>query len=90
MSTPKVVPWKTVRDMLDRCAPGWTSKDLNHLRYVAWKGRDCTVIRLGDHGQRRHQNYEVPSGKVRNLVWVLGIDRDCATTHLGIPIGARP
>ena len=90
MSTPKVVAWRDVRKMLDSCAKGWTQKDKLHHRWIDWNGLTCPILPLGKHTKRKKQNYEVQSGKVRNLVWTLEIDHDCATKSLGLPIPKRP
>jgi hypothetical protein len=90
MSTPKVIGWKDVRRMLDTCAVGWTFKDKKHRRWINWNGGTCTLVPLGEHGKRKRNNYDVETGKVRNLVWALGINAACATAALGIPIPPRP
>ncbi len=90
MSTPKVVDWKEVRAMLDACAKGWTFKDKKHRRWVRWKGTTTTNLPLGAHDKRNKPNFEIETGKVRNLVWTLGIDHKCASKSLGIPISERP
>lgn len=90
MSTSKVIGWKDVSQMLDACAPGWTSKDKKHRRWVLWGQATCTIIPLGEHGKRQKGNYEIPVGKVKNLVWTLEINPECAGKSLGIPIPPRP
>ena len=90
MSTPKVIGWKDVKKMLDECAAGWTEKDKDHRKWISWAVKACTILPLGPHGNRKSQNYHIPSGKVRNLVWTLGIDHECAARSLGIPVAARP
>lgn len=74
--------------MLDACARGWTMRDKKHRRWITWQGRTSTLTPLGEHGTRT--DYEIEAGKVRNLVWTLGINVDCANGLLKIPIRPRP
>jgi hypothetical protein len=90
MSSAKVVDWKDVEAMLNTCAPGWTRKLKKHRLWIIWKKEICTILPLGEHGKRKKGNYEIEVGKVKNLVWTLGIDHRCAAESLGIPIPERP
>jgi hypothetical protein len=76
--------------MLDECAEGWTDETKKHRKWVYWNGATSTDLPLGPHDKRNKPNYEIACGKVRNLVWTLGIDHECASRALGIPISARP
>jgi hypothetical protein len=74
--------------MMARCAPDWRYEDKKHHRWVYWENRYSTVLPLGEHGRR--VDYEIKTGKVRQLVWALEIDTACASKELGVPIPNRP
>lgn len=66
--------------MLEHCAPGFVmAPHGDHKISVKWRGRAFWTLPCGERSKRRA---EIQKGHVRGLVSTLGIDPDCAASHL--------
>jgi hypothetical protein len=79
VSTLGPIPWKSIKKMLDGCAPGWRYVDKKHKRWVYFGAGEPFKLPLGPHGKRQHHDLQV--GHVRALARHFDII-DCAKQHL--------
>ncbi len=61
--------------MLDRCAPGYTAKQMTHNWCVRYAGKTFHRLPTGKHGRR--ENPQIQVGHVKQMVNLFGV-KDCA------------
>ena len=72
--------------MLGICAPSAKIIEFGDHRYaVKFNGKIYPGLPKGKHGVKP-QRSEIKIGKVRHMIDLLGIDRECAFKQLGLPI----
>lgn len=79
MSPARVIRINLVWEMLNECAPGYTSKPSDHYHVISFRAKRF-FFPLGPHGARN--NPEIEAGHVRGLARQFGIE-DCARVKLG-------
>lgn len=73
------VSFQKIVKMLKECAPGHSMERKVHNFWVRANGRTFRSLPTGKHGAK---NPEIEVGHIRHMVRHLGIDEDCAKTHL--------
>ena len=68
---------RKISEILDRCAPGYTTKDTTHKRFVYFDGK-MAVLPRGPHGRRK--KYDVEIGHVKQVIRLFNIS-DCVREH---------
>jgi hypothetical protein len=58
---------RKISEILDRCAPGYTTKDTTHKRFV-YLGGKMAVLPRGPHGRRKKYDIEIGHVKQLNLL----------------------
>jgi len=74
------VPLREIWAMLKDCAEGYTRLQKTHNWVIRWRDRTFPALPLGPHGRR--ENPEIQVGKVKQMIRHLGVDADCADSHL--------
>ena len=64
---------RKISEILDRCAPSYTTKDRTHKRFVYFDGK-MAILPRGPHGRRK--KYGVEIGHVKQLIRLFNIG-DC-------------
>lgn len=72
------VPFKSIRKMLDECAPGHKIKVKKHKTWVYF-GKKKAFLPKGPHGAKRSYSLEI--GHIRNMVRQFEIEK-CAKEQL--------
>ena len=68
---------RKISEILDRCAPDYTTKNTTHKRLVYFDGK-MAVLPRGPHGRRKKYNIEI--GHVKQLIRLFNIS-DCVREY---------
>ncbi len=79
MTSKGQVTLKTIREMLEACAPGARIVAKEHRNWVFYNSLTYRGLPLGEHGARK--NPEIEIGHVRKMARHLQI-LDCAKRHI--------
>lgn len=72
------IPFKQVLKMLKACAPGHTTEDKTHLKWIRYKDKTYRISQ-GPHGSSK--NFSLEMGDVKGLVRHFNI-LECAQKYL--------
>ena len=75
-----LVPFRTIVDMLNACAPGFTIQTREHNFCVRYNNRTYPSLPRGEHGARKNPDIQV--GKIKQMIRQLHIDAACAAGHI--------
>lgn len=81
MATKGTVRLNKIWEMLDECAPGYTSQTKEHYIWVTFNENTFRSLPKGRHGAK---NPEIQVGHIRAMIRFLGIDMECAQGELEV------